>query len=311
VTAGAGERLSRLLALVPWLVAHDGVTMAETAAHFGVSEVELERDLWLVVVCGIPGYGPDQLVDIQFWDDGVIHVLDPQTLEKPLRLTHEEAVTLLVALRMLAQLPGVVDRDSILTAAAKIERLTNETASSRFVAVQLNVPLSVTAALDLALAEGRELAIRYAAATRDEVSERTVRPIRVLVVDGIAYLEAYCTSAAALRTFRLDRVLEAHVGDIVPADAAEIEMDPEPPAEQTWAVLALDPSARWVIDVHAGTETSGTEVDGRTVVRMPLHSLDWATRLVLSLRGAAIAREPAELRSAVAEAAEAARAAYP
>jgi predicted DNA-binding transcriptional regulator YafY len=70
----AADRLSRLLALVPWLIAHDGVTIAECADHFGVTPEQLEVDLWLLVVCGLPGYGPDQLVDIDFWDDGRIHV---------------------------------------------------------------------------------------------------------------------------------------------------------------------------------------------------------------------------------------------
>ena len=89
----AQARLTRLLALVPWLVAHDGVTIRECAAHFGVTEEVLQEDLWQLVVCGLPGYGPDQLVDIQFWDDddavrgdGVIRVVDPQTLDRPMRL---------------------------------------------------------------------------------------------------------------------------------------------------------------------------------------------------------------------------------
>ncbi len=213
MSENAGDRLTRLLALVPWLLAHDGVTVAECAANFGVSAEQLERDLWLLVVCGVPGYGPDQLVDIQFWDDGVIHVLDPQTLGRPLHLTHEEAVTLLVALRMLAQLPGIEDHDAIVTAAAKIERVASEGASARFVTVQVSVPAEVTQAVDEALAQGRDLHLVYAAATRDEVTERTVHPERLLVVDGIGYLEAFCTSAEARRTFRLDRVITARVTD--------------------------------------------------------------------------------------------------
>ena len=96
MTETAGARLTRLLALVPWLMAHDGVTIDEAALHFGVTASDLERDLWLLVVSGLPGYGPDQLVDIDFWDDGVIHVRDPQTLDRPLRLTPDEALVSLV-----------------------------------------------------------------------------------------------------------------------------------------------------------------------------------------------------------------------
>lgn len=308
MSVAAGDRLARLLALVPWLLAHDGITIAECAAHFGVDEEQLERDLWLLVVCGTPGYGPDQLVDIDFWDDGVIHVLDPQTLGRPLRLTHEEAMTLLVALRMLAQLPGIGDRDAIVTAAAKIERLASDTGSSQNVAIQVDVPVEVREAVDEALASHRELAIRYAAATRDEVTDRTVHPFRVLAVDGVGYLEAYCTSAEARRTFRLDRILTASVREpVTEAPAAAFEAIPAAPSAT--ALLALDPAARWIIDVLAGAEVVGDE-DGRALVRLPLHSEEWAVRLVLSLRGAAQVRGPDGLVDAVADAAEAALSSY-
>jgi proteasome accessory factor C len=308
VTATSGERLARLLALVPWLVRNDGVTIADCAAHFNVTEEELERDLWLLVVCGTPGYGPDQLVDIDFWDEGVIHVLDPQTLERPLRLTHEESMTLLLALRMLAQLPGISDRDAIVTAAAKIEQNASEVASARFVAVQVEVLPEVRAAVDAALIGHRELALRYAAATRDEVTERIVEPIRVLAVDGIGYLEAFCQSAGALRTFRLDRILSADVGAPI-GETVERPSPAAPEQEPVTATLRLAPSARWVIDVHSGTEVAHEGPD--TLVRLPLLSLDWGVRLVLSLGGAATVREPVELRAAVADAAEAALAGYP
>jgi proteasome accessory factor C len=306
----AGARLARLLALVPWLVAHPDVTVAECAAHFGISPDELERDLWLLVVCGVPGYGPDQLVDIQFWDDGVIHVLDPQTLDRPMRLTHEEALTLLVALRMLAQLPGVEGRDAVLSAAAKLEQVTGAGGSADQVVVSVGVDPGVATTVDAALAQARELRIRYAAATRDEVSDRTVAPLRLMVVDGVAYLEADCRSAGALRTFRLDRVLMAELGDPVAQgepeerrEAADDAADPE-----VVATLSLAPEARWIIDVHGATvRESG---DAGAVVDLRLKSLDWGVRLVLSLAGDATVIHPPELADAVADAAAAALASY-
>jgi proteasome accessory factor C len=63
-TTTSAERLSRMLSLVPWLTSHDGVTIDDAARHFDVSPEQLEKDLWLLIVCGLPGYGPDQLVDI-------------------------------------------------------------------------------------------------------------------------------------------------------------------------------------------------------------------------------------------------------
>jgi len=84
----AATRLSRLLALVPWLSAHDGVTIDEAAAHFDVTPEQLQNDLWLLICTGRPGHMHGDLVDIQFWDeDGRITVVDAQTLDRPLRLS--------------------------------------------------------------------------------------------------------------------------------------------------------------------------------------------------------------------------------
>ena len=313
MSAPSGERLARLLALVPWLVAHDGVTITECAVHFGVTEEQLERDLWLLVVCGVPGYGPDQLVDIDFWDDGVIHVLDPQTLSRPLRLTHEEALTLLVSLRMLAQLPGVDGRDAVVTAAAKLERFAGESAGARHMAVQVDVPASITEAVDASLREQRELHLTYAAATRDEVTTRTVEPRQVLAVDGIGYLEAYCRSAEALRTFRLDRIVSAEPGAELPALSSETvaTSPPEERHEPEWAVLEIGARSRWLLDVHPGTTVVSAPGSEPVVARLPMMSLEWAVRLVLSHGGDVRALEPADLVSAVRESAAAALAAYP
>lgn len=308
MTETAGARLTRLLALVPWLIAHDGVTVTEAADHFGVGPADLERDLWLLVVSGLPGHGPDQLVDIDFWDDGVIHVRDPQTLDRPLRLTPDEALVLLVSLRMLAQVPGVGDREPILSAAAKIESAVAEALPSSAVpTIDIQADPSVADRVDQALANGSGLSIRYTGAARDDITERVIRPQAVRAVDGLVYLEAWCGSAQALRTFRLDRIVSAEDAP-VPLDVPEAS--PMPREVPVPACLALTPEARWVADVHDG-QPVGEDDQGRLLVEVPMHSVDWAVRLVLSLHGNATAVRPPELVTAVRETARAALASYP
>ncbi len=318
----AQARLTRILALVPWLVAHEGVTVGECAAHFGVSEEVLQEDLWQLVVCGLPGYGPDQLVDIQFWDDddavhgdGVIRVLDPQTLDRPMRLTHQEALSLLVALRTLAQLPGLEDRDAIISAAVKLE------AASAGADVEREVRV------DVAIGGGRPgrrrcRARRPARPGRSPTRRRpatrsptgSIQPTRLRAVDGIAYLEAFCRSAGAVRTFRLDRMLAATVGerfDPAATDPATGALVGPAATPARTATLRVEPTARWIVDVHRGALVLDDPATGTATVRIPLHSVDWGTRLVLSLRGAAVAVDPPELVTAVADAAAAALASYP
>ena len=43
-----------------------GIPVAEAAADFGIRERQLRRDLELLWMCGLPGYGPGDLVDLSF-----------------------------------------------------------------------------------------------------------------------------------------------------------------------------------------------------------------------------------------------------
>lgn len=90
---GVAQRLPRLLSLVPYLRAHPGVPVAEAAADFGVDERQLRKDLELLWMCGLPGYGPGDLVDLSFAGDTVDVVFDAG-LTRPLRLTTTEATEL-------------------------------------------------------------------------------------------------------------------------------------------------------------------------------------------------------------------------
>lgn len=309
MSESAGARLSRLLTLVPWLMANDGVTIAETAEHFGISPAVLERDLWLLVVSGLPGHGPDQLVDIDFWDDGVIRVIDPQTLSRPLRLTQEEAVTLLIALSTLAQLPGVEDRAAVLGAMTKIEAvLSDGYPAPPIPEVALAADARVAEIVDEALRSDGGLRLTYAAATRGEVTDRVVAPMHVRILDGVGYLEAWCTLAEGVRSFRLDRILSAEPAPrpVLPTTDLQPEV-----TEPIRALIAVQPEDRWVADVIDAVATEGVDTRGRTLLRVPLLSVDWGISLVLSLAEGTVVLEPPEFARAVAERATAAAAAYP
>jgi proteasome accessory factor C len=287
----APERLSRLLALVPWLSAHDGVTVSEAAVHFGVTTEELVDDLNLLICSGLPGYGPEHLVDIQFWDeDEEIHVLDPQTLTAPMRLTPDEVTALLVGLRVLAQVPGDHDRDALVTATAKLERAGGGALAADLVDMRI-ASGDQAAVLDEAIAQGLSVHMTYAGITREDVTERTITPMRVLVGQGYTYVEAWCDLAEAVRTFRLDRILTCSLGgqSVPPSVGA---LDDEPTA-QTKVELSLQPSASWVVETHAAKLLG--ETNGVRSVELLVSDLEWAARLVLSLGGQARAVSPAAL----------------
>src|SRR5207248_4967456 len=201
----SADRLGRLLNLVPYLLARPGIRVAEAAADLGVSERQLREDLELLWMCGLPGYGPGDLIDMALDGDRVTITYDAG-IDRPLRLTPDEALALVVALRMLAETPGTANRDAVERALAKIESSAGALAEAAPVAVQLPGNADRLATIRGAVERRRALHITYYAATRDETTERVVDPMRVLVAEGHAYLEAWCRRAEAVRLFRVDRI---------------------------------------------------------------------------------------------------------
>jgi len=328
VSVTTAARLSRLLAMVPWLYANDGITIAEAARHFGVTERQLELDLWLLIVCGLPGYGPDQLIDIQFWGaDARIHVLDPQALERPLRLSGEESAALLIALRLLAQVPGGHDRQALVSAMGKLQQVAGwRQPTDAAVVVDAGTGTEIVSAIDAAVAEQRSLRIRYAGSTRDAITDREVEPIGVTSTDGRAYLEGWCRLAGAVRTFRVDRILQASLGDRLPERPATRDpIETRDPVESngsvdshgsddsispaTFASIRLAPRSRWALDVYP-IEEPDEQADGSVVGWIAVQDPEWVVRLVLSMRGDLVVIGPDSLREAVVAATDRALRAY-
>ena len=320
----SAARLSRLLALVPWLVVNDGITITEAAAHFGVSPEQLEKDLWLLIVCGLPGHGPDQLVDIQFWEEARIHVLDAQTMSAPLRLSGDEIVALLVGLRLLAQIPGDHDRVALLRATHRLQDAVGDLGDRSNVVVDIAGDSSVVDVLNEAIIGGRHVHIVYGSATRDEVTERDIEPLRITSDDGRTYVEAMCRRAGAVRTFRLDRILKATLPDRrsdggiadEPLDATRDEVPRDAGFDMTAAAtpsysarIKVDGDARWVLDVLA-LEDIEEGADGSLSATVLVYDPEWLVRTMLSLGGIAEVTTPESLRIAVANAAERALRAY-
>lgn len=305
-----GARLPRLLSLVPYLQARPGVPIAEAAADFGVTERQLRRDLELLWMCGLPGYGPGDLIDLSFAGDTVT-VTEDAGMRRPLRLTTAEATALLVALRTLGEQPGVVDTGAVRRATAKIEQAVGGAAPAG-VAVDLTREEEATAAaVRRALEHGRALRIVYYTAGRDAVSRRVVDPMRLLIADGRSYLEAWCRRAEGVRLFRLDRVEDVAVLDepaAPPPDAEPTDVSAgayRPRPDHASAVLLLEPGALWVSEYYP-VEEAVEQPDGRVRVLLRFADPAWLVRLVLGLGGGARVLHPPELADAVvARAAEA------
>lgn len=297
-------RLPRLLALVPWLLSHPGAPVADIAREFGISEKQLRADLDLIFVCGLPGYGPGDLMEVEYVGDGV-HLRNADTIGKPLRLTADEALALIVALRTLAGVSGLEAAAAVDRALAKLETAAGELAGpAERVEVAVDEDAAVLATANEALARGRRLHLSYYVPTRDEATERDVDPIRLVLADGRWYLVGWCRLAEAVRTFRLDRVFDVTVLDVaadVPAEAADAGVGERlftPSAEDTLVTFELGPRARWVADYYP-CEQVEERPDGGLLVQLRARDDRWVRRLALSLAGSGRVVDPPELAAAV------------
>ncbi|HEX3790122.1 MAG TPA: WYL domain-containing protein [Pseudonocardiaceae bacterium] len=303
----ATDRLPRLLSLVPYLLARPGIPIEEAAADFGVTDRQLRKDLELLWMCGLPGYGPGDLIDLSFEGDTITVTYDAG-MRRPLRLTAAEATALLVALRALADTPGVVDSDAVRRALAKIESEVGQAQPAGVVvglAMRENEATSRTRqSVQQAVARGRALRIRYYTASRDEISNRTVDPMRLLLVEGRSYLEAWCRSAEDVRLFRFDRiddVVELDEPAAPPPHARPHDVSDglfRPTSDQLEATLVLEPDARWIAEYYP-VDTLEELAGGRARVNMRYTDESWIIRLLLGQAGEVRVESPAELRDAV------------
>ncbi|MET0701006.1 MAG: YafY family protein [Mycobacterium sp.] len=309
-------RLVRLLNMVPYFQANPRITYDEAAADLGVSTKQLREDLNQLWMCGLPGYGPGDLIDFEFSGD-TIEVTFSAGIDQPLRLTSPEATGLLVALRALVDVPGVVDPEAARSAIAKIESAAGTVAHGAASAEAEPAPVEnqVAAAVREAVRGGRALAIEYYSASGDTLTSRTVDPIRVVLVGDYSYLEAWSREAEGVRLFRFDRIVDARALDEPsappepalqgPPDTSLFDADPSLPS----ATLKVSPSASWILEYYP-MRVLRELPDGYCEAAMTYASDDWMTRLVLGFGAEVVVLAPESLADRVREAASAALRAY-
>lgn len=296
-------RVPRLLALVPYLQAHPGIKVADAAEDFGVTEQQLRRDLQLLWMCGLPGHGPGDLIDLSFEGETVSVIFDAG-MSRPLRLSAEEALALVVALRALAETPGIADSDAVQRALAKVETAAGGAVDDATVTVALDATTKLLPVLHRSVSENRALRLRYYAAARDEWTERTVDPLRVFEADGHAYLEAWCRSAEGLRVFRVDRIEDVELLDEPARPPQGIELRDlregvfQPASEHLLAVLRVSDAYAWVADYYPSEQV--TELaDGGLQVSLRVSEPAWVRSLVLGSGGQVSVLSPGWLAEAI------------
>ena len=289
-------RLRRMLLMVPWLLESGGSTVAELAERFGVSEDDIVRDLTLVMCCGVPPYGAEQMITVVLDDDGSVLAWKGPFFTRPMRLTPAEGFAVLAAGRALLAVPGAEADGPLATALVKLESALG--AAGRSVSVDLETPPLLGAVRDAVTARTR-LEVEYFAAWRDEVTSRVIDPYVVFSQEGRWYVAAADSLRGVVRHFRVDRFASLRpTGEtfVVPADA------PTAPPERAFtggpevveAVVVVPPSARWVAEAYDPLDVEELD-DGRLRLRLAVAGERWLERLLLRVGPTAVVESPPEL----------------
>lgn len=309
----SSTRLVRLLNMVPYFQVNPQVSYAKAANDLGVNRKQLEADINQLWICGMPGYTPGDLIDFELSDD-TINVTFSAGIDRPLQLTSTEATGMLMALRALAEIPGVVDPAAARSAIAKIDAAAG-TAEAGGVETAGATESAAAAAVRQAVHDQRALRIEYFSASRDTQSSRVVDPIRVVLVGDQSYLEAWSREAEGVRLFRFDRILDATVLDEPaappetavggPVNTALFDADPSLPA----ASLRIAPGAAWMLE-YFPMRVVAELPDGHREVAMTYAAEDWLVRQILGFGSDVAVLGPPALVERVRRSADEALAAY-
>lgn len=204
------SRLARLIDLVPYISQHQGISIENLAAKFKVSKAEIEKDLWLLYMCGLPGHTPLELMEFEF-EDGYVTVRNAEELKSPRSLTQTEISTLVIGLSILEEQGS--------TAAGKLKEK---------LADKLNTPISFKPSgiykflneIEQAIRNNKVLKINYAGTVREVI------PFEVYHEAENSYLRAYCKRAKDRRTFKVSRINTLEISaiselapNVVPSDS--------------------------------------------------------------------------------------------
>jgi len=303
---GASDKLTFLLALVPFLMDHDSISVTDVSAHFGVSADRVRDAVNLIAVSGIPGetrqYLHGDLFDIH-WDEfetnDLIVLTHRVALDDSPRFSAREAAALIAGLQYLSSLPENADVDAIASLMAKLTRSASATPSQ--VAVSGTDARNSIAVVQAAVRDGVQIEFDYLNA-RGEHEIRLVDPWRMQSVDRDWYLRGWCHLREAPRTFRLDRMSDLRATDVPTSPRSAAAWLPETlfegSASDLDVTVELPPAAVPLLADYAPSGAAGASADRarRTLRVAHYHGLK---RLVTGLAGVVVVVDPAEARTVV------------
>ena len=270
----AAQRALRTMDLIPYILEHPGVSTEDLAAKFSVTQKQIEKDLQLIFLCGLPGYTPYELIDLTF-EDGVVSIIEPQVLTKPRNFSSSELVVIKLGLEILRELnvnePNKLDKINTL-----LQKFHSETGQeSVLLAKEINSS-PYYSVISTAISQRKQLSIEYQSVSKDQLSTRLIAPYNISMLNGNLYLSAYDMDRQSDRVFKLDLISKCEIRERTELDLVK--------------TTAISQTVELIVDVKLTNfieRNTSIIVDRRLTangikVTLKVNNLEWISRAVIS-----------------------------
>lgn len=270
----AAQRALRTMDLVPYILENPGISTIDLAAKFSVTQKQIEKDLQLIFLCGLPGYTPYELIDLTF-EDGIVSIIEPQVLTKPRNFSSNEMVVIKLGLEILREInvnePNKLDKISTLL--QKVHRETDQDSVLLAKEISSSPYYSV---INTAISQRKQLSIEYQSVSKDQLSTRLIVPYNLSMLNGNLYLSAYDMDRQSDRVFKLDLISKCEIGERTESDLVKS--------------TSIDQIVELMVDVRLTNfieRNTSIIVDQRLTadgikVTLKVNNLEWISRAVIS-----------------------------
>jgi len=270
----AAQRALRTMDLIPYILENPGISTIDLAAKFSVTQKQIEKDLQLIFLCGLPGYTPYELIDLTF-EDGIVSIIEPQVLTKPRNFSSNEMVVIKLGLEILREInvnePNKLDKISTLL--QKVHRETDQDSVLLAKEISSSPYYSV---VNTAISQRKQLSIEYQSVSKDQLSTRLIVPYNISMLNGNLYLSAYDMDRQSDRVFKLDLISKCEIGERTELDLVKS--------------ISIDQIVELMVDVKLTNfieRNTSIIVDQRLTadgikVTLKVNNLEWISRAVIS-----------------------------
>lgn len=308
----AGKRVERLLRLIPFLKNNLGVSIPDTAKFFSISEEKLISDLNLIWLCGLPGYSHLELIDVSY-DDGTISIRNADVVSRPMHLTVDEGIALLLSIEnLIAALTGA-DASVLYGIRSKLLGLLDfENDVNNIDLVHYTEESQIILPLILKALEEESVALEgaYYSATSDSLVLDRIIPLELSVRNGYLYLKAFSSLDKTHRYFRVDRFQKMKLINRTNIENSAEAVEEQKRSETEEVSVKIELEAFWFIQKWGLEELAFHKESSTFRGNLLIHNRRWLERAALHAGGALEVTSPQEIRDDVVRAAKRALAIY-